>query len=248
MLNAKKLREIEFKTIEILERFGFEEVHIPILEFSSDQRTIYIREDFTSEIAKTLQDRKVYYRGSILRTTSFGKPKEIYQVGCEIVRENRIERDDIVSCADVLNEVLGEIERFTESKVILMLGHYGLTASMLKENSDAFFRKNVTKISELVNSGAIDVKIARVFFKVLDNLEEIKDVIKTIPEDMEIFSSRIKVKKIYNLSEKVEKDYYDGLIFRGFLDGTRFLTGGKYKIGRREGIGFSLNLHSFEII
>ncbi|MCS7213792.1 MAG: ATP phosphoribosyltransferase regulatory subunit [Candidatus Calescibacterium sp.] len=248
MLSTKNLRKIEFRTLEILEEFGFEEIHIPLIDFSSDRKAIQIREDFTSEIAKIFPNRKVYYRGSILRTTSFGKPREIYQIGCEIVRENSILKDDIFICTDVLNSIADDIKKITGYSIVLMIGHYGLTIDTLGENSDFFFRKDTTKISELIESGKLRKDIAQIFFKVITNIEEIKKVIQNVPEDLEIFSSRFRGEKIYNLSEKVEKSYYDGLIFYGFLDGMKFLSGGRYKIENKEGIGFSINLLSFEII
>lgn len=248
MLSSKILKNIEFRTVEIFEEDGFEEIHIPILDFSPDKRALHIREDFTYEVVKLIQDKKVYYRGNIIRTSQFGKPKEIYQIGCEIVRSVSLKESDVIDCAKTLNRVIQEIEKITDQKVLLMIGHYGLTTSILKDNSNLFFVKNITKISELVSSGKLDRRLARIFFKVVKDLDEIKAVIKDVPEDIEIFSKIIKSQKVYNLSEKVEKDYYDGIIFHGFLGERKILGGGKYRIDSKEGIGFSLNLFSVGII
>lgn len=248
MLSSKILKNIEFRTIEIFEEDGFEEIHIPILDFSPDKRALHIREDFTYEVIKLIQDKKVYYRGNIIRTSRFGKPNEIYQIGCEIVRSVSLKENDIIDCAKTLNKVIQEIERITEEKVLLMIGHYGLTTSVLKEDSNLFFIKNITKISELVSSGKLDQSLAKIFFKVVKDLDEIKAVIKDVPKDIEIVSEIIKSQRVYNLSEKVEKDYYDGIIFHGFLGERKFLSGGKYKIDNKEGVGFSLNLFSVGII
>lgn len=248
MLSSKILKTIEFKTIEIFESNGFEEIYVPVLDFPPDKRAIHIREDFTYEIVKLVQDKKVYYRGNIIRTSHFGKPQEIYQVGCEIVRNNILKEEDISDLAKTLNDVIEQIEEISGEKVLFMIGHYGLTMKILKENADVFFAKNITKISELVSSGKLDKNLAKIFFKVIEDLDEIKRFIQEIPEDIEIMSRIIKSQKVYNISEKVEKDYYDGIIFHGFLGEKKFLSGGRYKIDSKEGIGFSLNLYSFGIL
>lgn len=240
-----KLKEVEFRVIDIFEKNGFEEIHVPVIYFSQDGKAVHIREDFTWEISKIVKDKKVYYRGSIVRPTSFGKPKEIYQVGCEIIRE-KIQKEDIICCARTLEGVINEIQNILKQDVLLMIGHYGITRNVLGEKSEIFFKKDITKISELLSSSQIDVSIARTFFKVLKSLDEMKGVIN-IPEDLIIFSE-VKAEKVYNLPEKVEKDYYDGIVFHGFINGEKFLTGGKYKMEGKEGIGFSLNLFSFDII
>jgi len=56
------------------------------------------------------------------------------------------------------------------------------------------------------------------------------------------FSSRISCKKLFNLAELPEKDYYTGVIFGIFLEKKRIGFGGKYSILKKEGIGFSINL------
>jgi ATP phosphoribosyltransferase regulatory subunit HisZ len=92
-----------------------------------------------------------------------------------------------------------------------------------------------------VKSGKVDKRCAFAFFKVFSHQDEVSAFFD-LPQDILIFSEKISCKKLFNLSESAEKDYYTGVIFGIFLNKKRIGFGGKYSILKKEGIGFSINL------
>lgn len=234
-INGKEMRNLEFEIMKVFDEFGFEEVRLPMV--SSGE----VREDFTTEIVKRFGYGKFCYRGGVFRISPFGKPEEMYQLGCEIVAKESISYDDISLCAQVLNSVLEHVRRLVGGEIQVVVGHYGLVKNIFGDLSDVFFKKNITKINEVVKSGKVDKRYAFAFFKVFSHQDEVSAFFD-LPQDILIFSEKISCKKLFNLSESAEKDYYTGVIFGIFLNKKRIGFGGKYSILKKEGIGFSINL------
>ncbi len=242
----KLVREIEIKLIEIFDSEGFEEVKVPMIEFS---KTLFaqipiVREDFTSEIIRRYGEGDFCYRGGVFRITPFGKPKEMYQIGCEIIRKANISKNELIKCSKILNSVLRVISELTSREITVTLGHYGLTKRELGDISHIFFKKNISEIERIVKREKLSKKKAEAFFGVFDDIKQLEKLV-SIPDDLKTLSKSIDFRKIYNLAEIADKDYYNGVLFSAYADTKKFLVGGRYEIYGYEGIGFCIDVFAF---
>lgn len=234
-INTKEMRILEFEIMNVFDEMGFEEIRLPMVYGGE------VREDFTTEISKRFEEGKFCYRGGVFRISPFGKPEEMYQLGCEIIRRKDLGYEDISLCAETLNSVIAKIEKAVGKEIKVVIGHYGLVKKIFGELDEIFFKKNIAKIDEAIRAGKVDEKYALAFFKVFSDQNELLSLLE-LPQDILNFSSRISCKKLFNLAELPEKDYYTGVIFGIFLEKKRIGFGGKYSILKKEGIGFSINL------
>ncbi len=246
---SKKLREAEFGILKVFDRYKFKEVRVPMIEFPEAKVSpMRIRDDFTEELAKRVREdfSAVCYRGGIFRINPFGRPDEMYQIGCEIMRKGgKIKSQDILLCAEVFRDVMGTIKKRLRKYPKIMVGHRGMMKKELGDFSLIFFLKNAGEIAKLVDEGRISRRKARAFFSVFESRSELERFVK-IPEELSVFS-RVLGKHfpvLFNISEIADKDYYTGILFSSFIDGKRFAVGGQYKIGEVSGIGFSIDIFS----
>ncbi|GBD03111.1 ATP phosphoribosyltransferase regulatory subunit [bacterium HR19] len=232
-MNLKEIREIEFRTMKVFDELGFEEIRIPLYEKE-------VREDFTREIAKRTSGGKVCYRGSIFRITHFGRGEEMYQIGCEIINKY-VGEEEIKLCALALNMISNIITEISGGEMSVLIAHQGIAKKILGEYAEYFFKKNATQIQKLIEEKKIENEIAKVFFSVFEDEKKIQEVIE-MPYDMKVFSKSVSLKKLFNLSEKAQKDYYSGTVFILFHNSKKIGAGGIYSLFGKEGIGFSINL------
>ena len=248
-LTSKKLREAEFGILKVFDRYKFREVRVPMIEFPETKMSpLHIRDDFTGELARRMKEdfSTVCYRGGIFRINPFGRPDEMYQIGCEIMRRRKkITSKDILLCAEVFRDVMRTIEKRLRKFPKIMVGHRGMMKKELGYLSHIFFLKNAGEIEKLVDEGRISRRKARAFFSVFESRSELESFVK-IPEELSVFSRVLEkyFPVIFNISEIADKDYYTGILFSSFIDGRRFAVGGQYKIGEVSGIGFSIDIFS----
>lgn len=116
-------RRIESRFVELLERDGFAEVVLPILDFAEpyrevterraerqtyrftdrDGELVALRSDFTPMLARALAPSlsatelplRAFYRGDVVRceSTRLGAERELFQIGAEIVGDASLECD-----------------------------------------------------------------------------------------------------------------------------------------------------------
>lgn len=241
-MDKRTIRKIEFKTLEIFDRRGFEEIKIPLAEES-------LREDFTTDIAKRTLNKSLSYRGDILRISPFGKKYQVYQVGCEIIKEKLSDADER-KCAETLQDVLDYISTTIKKKMLIVITHFGLARKILGNHLETFFKKNVTEIQKLLDKKEISPEIAKAFFKIFKDINEFKFLNEEEElKEVESFVKLLKLRNIaFNLSERADKDYYTGLLFSVFCNSVKLITGGKYFLFGKEGIGFSVNLTNLELL
>ncbi len=114
-------RRIESKFVDVLERAGFAEVVLPIIDYAEpyaplqardtsrqsyrfvdrEGELVTIRSDFTPMVARALAPAitdlplRVYYRGDVIRCNGsrLGANREMFQIGAEIIGDHSIEAD-----------------------------------------------------------------------------------------------------------------------------------------------------------
>jgi ATP phosphoribosyltransferase regulatory subunit len=114
-------RRIESKFVDVLDRAGFAEVVLPIIDYAEpyaplqardpsrqsyrfvdrEGELVTIRSDFTPMVARALAPAitdlplRVYYRGDVIRCNGsrLGANREMFQIGAEIVGDASIEAD-----------------------------------------------------------------------------------------------------------------------------------------------------------
>lgn len=120
---ASRRRRIESRFVSLLEREGFEEVLLPIIDYVEPYATLVdrdttrqsyrfvdregelvaIRSDFTPMVARALAPTitstdlplRVFYRGDVIRVqaTRLGVNREIFQIGAEVIGDGSAEAD-----------------------------------------------------------------------------------------------------------------------------------------------------------
>lgn len=219
---------------------------------------------------------KLYYDEHVYRTTSANDGfREIMQTGLEV-----ISNIDIYTQCEVIMLAMRSMESIS-SDYILDLSHMrfleGLLESAGVDASDmsSFFSligsKNVPAIKELCKNCGIDANscdalcgITSMYLPIEKAIAEIANTVKgekmqtAYDELCEIFS----VMSAFGLTEKLYLDfsvindmnYYDGIIFKGFINGIpdSVLSGGRYdkvmeKFGKKtNAIGFAVYLDKLE--
>jgi len=116
-------RRIESRFVDVLERAGFAEIVLPIIDYAEpytllqardtskqsyrfvdrEGEVVAIRSDFTPMVARSLAPAitkadlplRVYYRGDVIRcdASRLGANREMFQIGAEIVGDPSIEAD-----------------------------------------------------------------------------------------------------------------------------------------------------------
>src|SRR5688572_11326613 len=117
-------RRIESRIVTLLERAGFAEVVVPIIDFAEpyapitdrdaarnsyrftdrDGELISIRSDFTPMVARALAPSiaesdlplRVFYRGDVIRceATRLGANRELFQIGAELIGDGSSNADE----------------------------------------------------------------------------------------------------------------------------------------------------------
>ena len=215
---------------------------------------------------------KVYYNENVYRVSgATGQFKEIMQTGLECIGD--IDISDVFEVLELAVKSLVEVSE----DFVLDVSHMGLLSALLDEASDSeSFKKEITSFIAEKNSheaaslckkyalsdsasemivalcgmyGNIDSVVERLgsFCKSerakseLSRLSSIGELLKTLPE-----SDRIR----FDFSVVNDMNYYNGIVFRGFLSGISegVLSGGEYGkllsgMGKSCGaIGFALYL------
>ena len=244
-------------------------------------KLLALKPDVTLSIIKQGEDeagvkQKVYYNENVYRVSdSTQHYKEIMQAGLECVGDI-----DLYDIYEVLSLAAQSLELISD-KFLLEISHLGIVSSILDEVcDDEVFRKqailyiaekNAHDLAALCrNHGIADTGIAKLTALITTYGERSHviaalDGICTTPEargaldelkalstllDQTDYGDRV----IFDFSVVNDMSYYNGIVFKGFLDGIcdGILAGGQYdkmmrRMGRRAGaIGFALYLDLLE--
>lgn len=253
-----------------------------ILTFTGlDGKLLALKPDVTLSIIKnTKGDRRiperVYYNETVYRARKgAGEYKEIMQVGLEYIGEV-----DAYATLEVLQLAEKSLQAISED-YILDLSHMGLVAGLLEETKlpnaqkkailHCIREKNMHEIRKICNAFGLAEevtnrleKLAGLYGSLEETLTEVKalccnDMMRQAAEELEAISRCLKMggneKKVHlDFSIVNDMDYYNGIIFQGFIQGipTSILSGGRYdnllrKLGKdADAIGFAVSLDLLE--
>jgi histidyl-tRNA synthetase len=253
---AKRKREIETKSAELLEKSGFVEIVTPTFSYHqtsslplknliqlTDHKNypMTLRADNTTSLFHITQKRlgksssnsKWFYIQPVFRYPS----SESYQIGAEIISENNLE--------EILNLNLEIFENFKLSPTLQIsnIEIPRLIAKELKIDIELFKNIEIKKILDL----NIDW-LSQLLY--LESAEDIQKVKSKLPQFL------VKpMEKVENLVKKIEyknliisplyytkMEYYNSTFFRILHKNTVFSRGGSYLLDGVNSVGFSIYL------
>lgn len=253
-----------------------------VLTFTdTDGKLMALKPDVTLSIVKNSIDeehsiQKVYYNENVYRTSQgAGEFKEIMQTGLECIGDI-----DTYSVGEVVMLAAKSLEAISK-KYVLDLSHLGFVSALLEGLSDnevtrrellkLMGEKNIHSIKALCESAGIaedgceDIcKLAKLYGPVAKCYGELLPLVRNdeMRAAYEELAALVEIIRIYGFEDKVYLDfsivndmnYYNGIIFKGFVDGipASVLSGGRYdnllkKMGKTSGaIGFAVYLDLLE--
>ncbi|HEV7921251.1 MAG TPA: ATP phosphoribosyltransferase regulatory subunit [Thermoanaerobaculia bacterium] len=262
---AARRRRLETRFVSMLERAGFDEVVLPIIDYADpyggllDARRGYrfvdregelvtIRSDFTPMVARALAPSlsalplKVFYRGDVIRceASRLGANRELFQIGAEIV-------GDASSDADAEAMLLAaSVARELGVRPLVVYNDVSIAASLDRDTLDSLKTKRragspAGPFSKLIDGTATLDDIASFAPLAATRLREVQRIVgdrdfTLQPDDVD------------------EPGYYTGIRFRIYDAATRALLaqGGRYDslYGRfgtpAAAIGFTFTIDAFE--
>lgn len=266
----------DFSKYTLLNKKIKKESMVKVISGGSD--VLILRPDITTNIIKSLIPRwqdglklKLFYSSTVFRSNEASSVREIRQMGAEYLGEASLKADK-----DVILLALRALKNFN-SKFILevssskyingLLKEISIGESCEKELKDLIYRKNRY---ELINYME-DMKLSKELYDTLANIMDLQGSIEAVEaaarqyclnDEMEEALEELKAlndfiekeggKRYvhYDLSMVTELDYYDGLIFKGYLPNsyTAIISGGRYDsfteaFGKKvPAIGFSIDI------
>ena len=249
-----------------------------ILTFSDlSGRLMALKPDVTLSIVKNATGRgieKLYYNENVYRADD-REFREIMQVGLECI--GQLDSYTIAEVIGLAAESLGIIKE----NYVLDVSHIGVVSGLLEEMELSeqqsarvlkyLSRKNVGEMKQQLELWGADAqrsvrlcRLAGLYGKLGDSLAELEsvtvnaksaDACVQLRELYELLVIRGCADKVYlDFSIAGETEYYNGVIFKGFVDGvpSAVLSGGRYdglveKLGKRAGaIGFAVYMNLLE--
>ena len=241
----------------------------------TDGRLLALKPDVTLSIIKNTrggEKQKVCYNENVYRVPGGrGQFKEIMQAGLECIGEL-----DIIDICEVVS-LAGESLRLISDEFVLDVSHMGIVLGVVREISgssvlkrritELIAERNLHELERLIEDEKIDGAIAGKLTALAGLYGERGEVLRvlsdicTTPEEIQAFEELKTLDELlcaggagenirYDFSVVNNTNYYNGIVFRGFLSGIceSVLIGGSYdkllssmRFGGR-GIGFALNL------
>lgn len=252
-----------------------------VLTFTdSDGKLMALKPDVTLSIVKNSKEgdgiQKVYYNENVYRKSSgTGEFGEIMQTGLECIGDI-----DTYSVGEVVMLAAKSLESISK-KYVLDISHMGFVSAFLESIcSSVVVRdeivglmgdKNIHGIRALCEKQGISAEscedictLTKLYGPVTKCVDLLLPLIRSdeMRAAYEELSALVDIIRIYGFDDKVYLDfsivndmsYYNGIIFRGFIDGipAGVLSGGRYdnllkKMGKNSGaIGFAVYLDLLE--
>ncbi|MDD2482421.1 MAG: ATP phosphoribosyltransferase regulatory subunit [Lutispora sp.] len=246
----------DFDKFTSLNKRAKKESMVKVISGGSD--VLILRPDITTNLIKGLIPRwqnnlklKLFYSSTIFRSNDASNVKEIRQMGVEYLGEASLKADK-----EVVLIALRVLKNFNDKFILEMssskyihglLKEIDVDESGEKEVKDLIYRKNRYELLNYMEGLNLSEKI----YDTLANLMDLQGSIEAVEasarkyylnDEMEEAIAELKelndfiVKEgyknyvHYDLSMVTELDYYDGLIFKGYLPNsyTAIISGGRY--------------------
>lgn len=240
-----------------------------------------LKPDVTISIIKNVVSNekssyKVYYDEKVYRTTSGGDGfREIMQTGLESIGNiDSFTQSEVIMLAmkslqNISDEYLLDVSnmRFLEG----LLESAGVSYDSVSDFLSLIESKNIPALRTLCEKEGVDennaekiAKVASMYMPIETALEEIKPLLsgKKMQDAYSELAELYNNLSLYGLVDKLyidfsivnDMNYYDGIIFKGFINGIydSVLSGGRYdrlmeKFGKKtEAIGFAVYLDRLE--
>ena len=276
----KKYKMSKFENYDLyLENKNFLESEKIVTFSGSGGKLLALKPDITLSIIKNAPKKidgayKTYYSENVYRSAdSSGDIKEIMQAGIEHIGDV-----DIYSEAEVLTLASRSLKTISESSVI-GISHMGIIAALMSDAdvSDAYAKKirrcmadkNTHTLKKLCKEidkaelGETLCRLAKIYGPIAETLPKIKKIcegkaveavleLETLAEVLKATGEMNSFALDFSVSN--DMDYYNGIIFQGFIDGIprHVLSGGRYdglvrKMGiKADAIGFAVYLDLLE--
>ncbi|SHI96856.1 ATP phosphoribosyltransferase regulatory subunit [Lutispora thermophila] len=266
----------DFDIFEHVNKWLKKESMVKVIGGSSD--VLILRPDITTNIIRNLIPRwqegfklKLFYNSSIYRNQEIVNIREVRQMGIEYLGEDSLKADK-----EVVLLALKILDSF-DSRFILEMSNSKYINGLLKEMDieenhkrhikDLIYRKNrqelvsymgilnvpksiydtlasITDLQGKIETVEVKAKLYYLNDEMMEALDEIKAISKLIEEKG--YKSNVQV----DMSLITELDYYDGLIFKGYLPQSykSIISGGRYDsftgiFGKEvPAIGFSIDM------
>jgi ATP phosphoribosyltransferase regulatory subunit len=237
-----------------------------------------LRPDITTSLIKHLVPKwedetelKLYYSSTIFSRSPLGKIEEQKQFGVEYLGNPSLSAD-----VEVLELVMNLCKEFKLNyKVVInnnrflnqIINQLKLNLVDEKELKGIISNKNRYELNRFIKRLEISNPILQILFDLEGSLSEIKEKLKGTKLSKELTDALTTLNQIevvlekdaystkytFDLSLLTQYDYYDGIIFKGFLKGVPhvILNGGRYDPLTKQfgkpipAIGFSLQIQDF---
>jgi len=250
---AARRRRLESRFVDQLERAGFSEVVLPIIDYAEPYATIVsaaaarqsyrfidregdlvaIRSDFTPMIARALAPQitpadlplRVFYRGDVIRceASRLGTNRELFQIGAEIIGDDSAEAD-----VEVL-EFTAQLASEFGVRPLVVYSDTTIVSQLVAAHGEDVRTTLVTKRAEGAKSPLIE-KLARGTATLAD-VESWEPLAGRAARLARISGALDPSTFTMNLDDvDGGADYYTGIRFRVFDSATRALIaqGGRY--------------------
>ncbi|MBE6536086.1 MAG: hypothetical protein E7677_05640 [Ruminococcaceae bacterium] len=253
-----------------------------ILTFTdTNGKLMALKPDVTLSIIKNISDgknetHKLYYNENVYRTSAESHGfKEIVQTGLECVGNI-----DTYAQSEVVMLALKSLEGISE-EYVLDISHMGLVEGLIDaagledaardEAMDYIKSKNVSALKNLCTLRSVSEDVSEVACALTEIYSTLDDALSVIEKNLKnekmayAYGELVSINeamKSYGVSGKLyfdfsvvnDRNYYDGVIFKGFINGipTGVLSGGRYdkllsRMGKQCGaIGFAVYLDTLE--
>lgn len=242
-----------FEDYDIVKQFGNPRSFVKLV---TGNEIKVLRPDITTNIMRNIipkiepnESYKLFYDGTVFRSNASGMIKTTREMGVEWIGNGSIDADkDTILLALQVLETFGDefvVEVGNSKFVDLILKD--LEVSVKEEIKSLIQEKNTSILQKRVNELVLSEETKQVLEIVLslegsmkdikDNLEglvlspDIKQVIEEMTKLEQVILRSGYTKRVqFDLAMVAEWNYYDGVIFQGYMNGTyrEILKGGRY--------------------
>jgi ATP phosphoribosyltransferase regulatory subunit len=239
---------------------SFNNIGSVITFMDANGRLMALKPDVTLAIIKNIRDmpsaQKLYYVDEVYRLSRENREyNTINQAGVELIGGAREQaNEEIIALAlDSLNTI--------GNSTVLEISHMGFVSGLLDElNLDMFSRSTLLGLIHAKDTHAISderiIKLTTLRGNANECLNEARKLIQNA-EMQTAYDELVKIAETQSdvnldLSMINDLDYYNGLVFRGYIEGvpSAVLSGGRYdglmrRMGKQNGaIGFAVTLNN----
>jgi ATP phosphoribosyltransferase regulatory subunit len=244
---SARRRRVEARIVSLLERAGFDEVILPIIDYaepyattgSVDARQTYrfvdrdgelvsVRSDFTPMVARALAPSitpeqlplRVFYRGDVIRyePSRLGANREMFQVGAEIIGDGSPQAE--IEALSLVSSILREFS----TKPLIVFTDATIPERIGEEARESLASKrlpdNASELLKRLTAGTATTRDLREHPPTKEVAERLDAVARAVGNDCAIHLDDV---------DRV-RGYYTGLRFRAYDAASRSIVaqGGRY--------------------